>query len=747
MSNRFMWLETESNCRQGLAKGGWLMKIKRCAVLCMFLFVGAAMLVGLTGCRSPEAAGKSESVSSQTLDPDSTAFAAYKEVPVTLDPSLEPYQVKPDFSNVINLEQFHLTPVAKNVMIQNGFVVVPRDDREFFSIYEGNRYMNVPNFITTDAMLHNYHLYFSYLLRNLEKKQLRGELAALTESMLSGSQDQYQELKDTAWENAAKRNVAFFAVGARLLDPQAEIPSFVSQEVNSELQLIAEHNKITSSPVMNLGNEDAGLEEALKEDYTQYIPRGHYTKSEDLKTYFQAMMWYGRLTFRASNEDETKSAALMTRLLSSKADFERWNRIYEPTNFFVGKSDDLGFTQYYQLMEKSFGGIPVLADLTGDEAKWKAFRAGTKTLEPPAINSMPIFDETIQPDREKEIKGFRFMGQRFTLDASVFQRLIYREVQENHEGEQRMLPKGLDLPAVMGSREAYSVLEGMGETGYQKYPENMQKMQVYISKLDTPTRTQNLYWSWLYTLEPLTEPKGEGYPSFMQGQAWTRKQLETYLGSWTELKHDTLLYAKQVYAEMGGGEEPWDDRGYVEANPVVFARLAALTRMTIDGLESRELLNEGDRASLERMEELNLKLKTIAEKELANKPLEDEEYELIRSFGGQLEHFWLEALKDEGVQSSSDVYENPAALVADVATDPNGQVLEEGTGFINTIYVVVPVDGKLRIASGGVYSYYEFPWPIDDRLTDQKWQEMLKNDEAPDRPSWTKTYTTEPPEW
>jgi hypothetical protein len=47
---------------------------------------------------------------------------------------------------------------------------------------------------------------------------------------------------------------------------------------------------------------------------------------------------------------------------------------------------------------------------------------------------MPIFDETIQPDREKEIKGFRFMGQRFSLDASIFQRLVYRDVKENAQG-------------------------------------------------------------------------------------------------------------------------------------------------------------------------------------------------------------------------------------------------------------------------------------------------------------------------
>lgn len=721
--------------------------MKRAAVS---LILAAILIAGFAGCRSGSqdlSQGESSSNSPPVTPVEAVSFAPYQEVPVDLKPSLPAYRVARDLSNVTNSADFELSKEAQKLLAGNGFVVVPSMDREFFSIYEVNRYDSIPNFVTTDAMLHNYHLYFSHLLRTLEKGELRGALVSLTDSLLTESQNQYKALQGTAWENAAKRNTAFFAVAARLLDPKADVPFFVKKEVSSELKLIADHQEsFTPSPVMNLGNENAGLAEVLKEDYTQYLPRGHYTKSDELKTYFRTMMWYGRMTFRADSEDETKSAALISLMLSRPQDYDDWNRIYDPTSFFVGKSDDLGFSQYHKLLAETYDGIPKLEALTGDEGRWEAFLAGVKRLEPPSLNSIPIFDENIQPDREKEIKGFRFMGQRFTLDASVFQRLIYREVKENKDGERRMLPNGLDIPAAMGfdvrkgSNEAYTILKDLGETGYQNYPENMKKLQAHITGLDQTARTQNLYWSWLYTLSPLTEAKGKGYPSFMQNQAWARKQLETYLGSFTELKHDTILYAKQVYAEMGGGGEPQDDRGYVEPEPDVYARLAALTRMTIDGLKSRDLLNEGDEASLERMEELALKLKVISEKELANTPLTEEEYELIKSFGGQLEHFWLEALRDEGVDHPSAVMENPAALISDVATDPAGQVLELGTGWISHIYAVVPVDGKLRIAKGAVYSYYEFSWPSQDRLTDEKWKAMLENGEAPDQPEWTKIY-------
>ena len=33
-------------------------------------------------------------------------------------------------------------------------------------------------------------------------------------------------------------------------------------------------------------------------DFSQFEPRGHYTNTEQLKRYFRAMMWLGRIDFR-----------------------------------------------------------------------------------------------------------------------------------------------------------------------------------------------------------------------------------------------------------------------------------------------------------------------------------------------------------------------------------------------------------------------------------------------------------------
>lgn len=130
-------------------------------------------------------------------------------------------------------------------------------------------------------------------------------------------------------------------------------------------------------------------------------------------------------------------------------------------------------------------------------------------------------------------------------------------------------------------------------------------------------------------------------------------------------------------------------------------------------------------------------LKTISEKELNNQPLNDGEYELIKTYGGQLEAIWWQSLGDQQADTRTSLIDNPASLIADVATDAfNGQVLEEATGKVSAIYVIVPIDGKLRVAKGGVYTHYEFAWDMSDRLTNAKWREMLVSGTPPKLADW-----------
>ena len=659
-----------------------------------------------------------------------TGFATYEAQDAVVPAAYAGYSLPIDLNQAIIDDGFVFSQAQEELLTRNGFAVAPAEYREFFQLYEEARYAEIPIFITTDSVFHVYHLLFDKVLRTLEDERLQADLITLTRGMLWAAQAQYEKLQGTTLEEPARRNVAYFAVASRLLDPGTEIPQAVEEEVEAELALIEGHEGFVISPIFG-----------YEEDYSQYVPRGHYTKTEHRQRYFKAMMWYGRINFRLKEREETSSALLMAQALANTEidgvpASEIWERIYEPTSFLVGVSDDLDIYDYHPLIEEVYGAIGNDPTVFADEEKLTEFIEAAKQLPPPQINSMLVW---IWEDRDEATQGFRFMGQRFVIDAYIFQQLIFRNV--GVIGDARMLPKGLDIFAAMGSGEAYRILAEMDETHYLNYDAQMSKVQGEIAALETDSWTQNLYWDWLYSFQPLIEVKGAGYPAFMRNLAWTRKDLHTALGSWTELKHDTILYAKQAYTELGGGPFELEVQGYVEPNPEAYARLAALTRMTINGLEERQLLSGVDKDSLERLERILLLLKGIAEKELQGIALDEEEKDLITFYGGILEGLTLAAAdQEEGEGGRTFLEDEEAAVVADVATDPLGTVLEEGVGRIFEIYAIVDIEGRLYVTKGGVFSYYEFPWPMSDRLTDEAWREMLDTGQAPDRPYWTASF-------
>ncbi|HHX13337.1 MAG TPA: DUF3160 domain-containing protein [Clostridiales bacterium] len=658
-------------------------------------------------------------------------FAEYDEKELNYKPQVEDYEVEPDLSNVANTRQFDIPDAAAKQLAENAFLVQKSYDAEFYQAYEGNRYLKVPNFITTDSIMHTYHLYFDHLLKSIEEKQLKPAAEKMTDAFLQETAAQMKQLKNKEWKLAAERNEAFFSV-AKALFTGEEAP-VGNDLVESELSLIKATDGIEISPIMNVGSSE-NLEPAM-EDYSQYIPRGHYTKTEALKNYFKGMMWYGRQTFRNVDDQQLRSAVLFcVALRDNQEAHNEWRKIYDTTSFFAGESDDPSFFELAALVWNVYGQDVKPEDLDDNE-KFSKLKEAVKNIKAPAINSVPVFDSQNAEERESKITGFRLMGQRYSIDADIFQQLIYSKVKENSGGELRMLPSAFDIPAAMGSETAQRMLKDSGAYDYDGYEKNMKNLQNQINQLGKKTWTSNLYWAWMYTIKPLTEKIADGFPKFMKGEGWELKNLNTFKASWTELKHDTILYSKQAYAEMGDGGSPvlgTDDRGYVEPVPDLYNRLATLTRMTKNGLSERNLISEDDFENLEKLESLACSLTEISIKELENETLSDEEYELIRSYGGQLEHFWFDVLKNEknADDRSQLLIDNPAALIADVATDPDsGQVLEEGTGMLNHIYVVVPIDGKLVLAMGSIFTCYEFPWPMSDRLTDEAWRAMLMMEE------------------
>ncbi|SHJ28266.1 Protein of unknown function [Geosporobacter subterraneus DSM 17957] len=217
---------------------------------------------------------------------------------------------------------------------------------------KNNEYKKLPSFITTDSVLQVYHIFFDYSLRTLESETLLGILEELTESMYEKSLALYNGVTDQELKDILIKNMAFFAVGLQTLEKPmpTDIPEQAKKLAAEEYQLVRGEQGFAQSAIF-----------PYELDYSQYKPRGHYTRSEDLQRFFKTMMWYGQAPFPlykqtedaagndkaagVRNVEQTLQALLITYSLFIEnegiSDVTRWENIYDPTVFYVGNTDDL----------------------------------------------------------------------------------------------------------------------------------------------------------------------------------------------------------------------------------------------------------------------------------------------------------------------------------------------------------------------------------------------------------------------
>jgi len=674
--------------------------------------------------------------------------------------------------DISNIRQFHFSPAVSEILRKNGFAVSPAYYKETSDIYLECKDTNQPIFITTDAVLHTGHIFFDYLLRILEVERLYDSAVEITDRMLELSTKQYNEASSEEVKEAARLNIGFFSVAKRQFEPEHQVDYGLDELVEQECENIKNHKGLEFRELLTyVKNPSIYQTPYAYEDYSQYIPRGHYTRNEKLENYFKVMMWYGRIDFklRPASEEPAKTygkkmtlqAILMADVfLKDEKSFKLWKMIYEPTVYFVGKTDDLYVDDYIKLVEEIFPSNESI-DKYDRQEKLAEFIDKAIQLRAPKILSGLAFAE--DGDFRVSTQGFRFMGQRFIPDSYMFQELVFgvkgEKIIMRYTGDKkpftmeiipnfgpvRAFPRRLDICAVLGAKRALEILEVEGDTEYTEYYNQLDNLKEEFSLKTVEEWKQNLYWCWLYALLPLLEEnKDTNLPYFMQSPAWIDKELQTVLGSWTELRHDTILYSKQSYTMAGKGmpPEPKLTYGYVEPYPEVYARFEEMMRDLRNNLITLDLAIEGIPEKIKEFEELLDKLKIISEKEISNAPLNKEEYKLIWNIGKKLTS--LKEFPSEILEKITSDTDEKMEIVADVHTDVNtGQVLEEGVGTPFNIYVIIDSARGVRICRGAVFSYYEFKHPMEDRLTDEKWQEMGEKRERPNQPNWVKSFVGE----
>ena len=756
------------------------------------------------------------SVSAGEVSNPKLAMAIFYETDeLSISPNSPCYILPLDLEETTNFGEiesgFRLTENQKRLMKENGFVVIPWHGDDIVQPYKTLKEQGVPIFVTSDTLLHLYHIQFNEILKRLEEEEFFDELIDMSLVMMERAMQDYKSFTDADLKEAARRNVAYFAVALKLLQTPTEgydeqeirqeierwneehpwdkkefkplkrvdfsTPDYVADEVAEEIENIEAHEGFKPSAIFNSPDSS----NPYKEDYSQYVPRGHYTRSEALKRYFKAAMWYGRMAFLLKggpdalvSEKDARIATIQASLISAELPnlslsaqgsnrttaWEIWNRIYGVTSFFVGTADDLTPYEYLDAIEKVFG-TEFDAIQLADEEALLSLKAELAKMRNPQIYggsgvclvAPPVTKEKLYECLAKT-KGMRFMGRRLVPDSYMFQNLVFPAVgmyvgedepftmKMTILGPTRCFPRGLDIMAVLGSERAYDILKADGDTEYRgentSYDKQLDDLREQFSALTEEDWNRNLYWAWLYALKPLLEDYGQGYPTFMQTEAWTDKELQTVLASWTELRHDTILYAKQSYtpAATAAPPQPKPVVGYVEPVPEFYSRMLALTTMTKEGLAELEALTDKERSRLESLESILGSLIRISKDELEGKELSQSDYEFIRNFGQQLDSIVV-GVEAEGKETT---------MVADVHTDANPpqQVLEEGVGYVDLALVAYKVpDGRIIVGAGPTLSYYEFKQPVSKRLTNEQWKQMLEQGQQPPRPSWIDSFFAE----
>lgn len=667
------------------------------------------------------------------LDPleslDATSLLQQRAIKFSTSLGYDPQAAK-------NLDLIQASPAALDAnelakLKSQGFVISKRQQYPNMTYgYKTIYSMDLPVYVSLDSILDALHQSYDDILKTLEVYRLIPDLQALltdarerlntgavTDAKLARDLDFYLAVADTLLEDRTIEPVA----GA----DKARIDDFVRRAK-------------TASGIEEV--ELFGVKRLI--DFSQFTPRGHYADLPMLKAYFRAMIWLGRVEFRLIETRESGSvfhrrqleAALALRSLMQGEAAAAYMNIDAVVSEFVGEHD------YLQLNELD----ALLADLGGStSARTDAEIAQLiidKGYGAQRIASQVVFKTARTAPTLPLDRSFALLGQRYVLDSHVFSNVVFDRVVPEPGQPVRSLPDPLDVAyAALGNAAALPMLEAGLDT-YEYAPE-LERMRRIADAHGDDYWQNNLYNTWLGTLRAIS-PAADGdsstLPAVAKTEAWSKRMLNTQLGSWAELRHDTILYAKQSYSSGPTCEFP---DAYVDPYPEAFARIANFAkrgRALNDALgwSNSSSIRESLRAYFENLESVATTLHDMADQQQKGLPftaaqmsfINDAVRTTIIGCGGPPGYtgWYARLLYLQG--------EAMDPTIADVHTDPGGdhppQVLHVATGLPRLMVVTIDTCDGPRAYAGLAFAYHEVVTQDLKRLTDMEWLGMSRD--APD---------------
>jgi hypothetical protein len=530
--------------------------------------------------------------------------APAKDTPLSFDPTAVPY-----FAHVA--EVLKLTADERAIFQREGLVSVDHQKRlSMGTAYNAIYARDLPVLITSDSILHALHRSFDAALEELEVQWfaavISDALAAAQDALVKEGQGHSgplgESLRDVDLYLTVARNL-FAGAGASAGDaardvrpdwlgpaPKPVLPSDrlpVAPRLETEATVRAMLDRIAALKMDDPNGPCTELYGGKRcVDYSQFRPRGHYTKTPQLRAYFRALTWLGRAdlgwtlrevdprtSFAPLLDRERRDAALTVLALNASGRLPALAAVSRLVDFLVGASDNVTVSDFVAAL--SHAGIKRFADAGASNAPARIGRAlaagGARNQQ--IVSQMLADSGSLEPTDPPLV--FQLFGQRFVLDSFIESHVVYDNIVYKGEKQKRMMPSGLDVMAALGDGEAVRLLEP--ELSRFNYASNLLAARETVDAYDPAAWKESAYNGWLSALRALHDPPSAGsqVPQAMRRNAWRLKQLQTELASWTELRHDTILYSKQSYTVVTGCSYP---AAYVEPVPAFYDRVGDLTR-------------------------------------------------------------------------------------------------------------------------------------------------------------------------
>ncbi len=648
--------------------------------------------------------------------------------------------------------RFLLTADELSLLGENGFVVTERVKQHSFGealidIWQ----KDLPVFVSSDAILHAVHMSYDNILMSLELTSLIPAVdAVLTDLSTTGLTTLQKRYASNPALESSLRDLDLYLTVARSLLAGGEMKALHTdlQPVVQEMLAMIDAETPQSWPLFSSTPRVM--------DFSQFTVRGHYTRVPELGRYFKTMIWLGRTEFMFSSpvqpglpaqtpadiQRQTVDAFLVKEAMDLTPSRARLDSVDQVLTAIVGESDNIRLA-HLQEMQNELG----FADASGllDPTMLAAFQQllATKPFAGQRINSQILMSDAMSPEQLKPPSAFILLGQRFIIDSYVLGNVVYDKIIHDGSKVLRMLPSPLDALFALGNDAAGQLLQD--ELARWHHAPNLAALRYLIDSHDGEFWNASLYNAWLDAIRALNPPDAiEGLPPFMQTAAWWQQKMNTQLASWSQLRHDNLLYAKPSYS---GGNTCSYPEGYVEPVPAMYAGLALFARAAAPVFG-----NSSSTAAIATfftdMAGVMDTLGTIATKELAMQPLSDREIRFIQSMiyyrnmgcgeelGGWYNRLHYNCRMIDPDYVIADVHTAPT----DEAGNPVGWVLHAGTGRVNMGFVTAPSqNGGATVYTGAFMSYHETVTTNFTRLTDEEWSTTVLK-ATPARPSWTNIY-------